>query len=104
MSLRKLTIRPGHWDEWNLEERCLIPLHNSEDSENSIREFNRAVLEYDLRRMKLNITKLNSRVVNNMDDYFDKICDLAGLNPEVFKSFVRKLLKEAKRDESNFIR
>ena len=55
-------------------------------------ELNRRVLHYDLVKLKKNLSKINAEAVDELDDYFDVICEMAALDASVFKSFFRKLI------------
>ena len=55
-------------------------------------ELNRRVLHYDLVKLKKNLSKINAEVVDELDDYFDVICEMARLDAEVFKSFFHRII------------
>jgi hypothetical protein len=62
--------------------------------EMSIVEFNREVLKNDLRKIKPKIRKIKPSMLQELDNYFEVVCDLACMDADIFKSFVRKLVKE----------
>lgn len=63
-------------------------------TDEAVVDFNRELLKYDLRRMKKNMEKLNARVVENLDEYFDTVCILAHYDAAVFKKFFRRMLEK----------
>ena len=58
--------------------------------------FNRHLLENDLRSLKRHVSELNEAIVKDLDDYFDTICVMARMDAGVFKGFVRRLLRGRK--------
>ena len=59
-------------------------------------DFNRYLLEADLKGIKKHFKELNETVVKDLDDYFNCICELAKMDSQIFKSFIRRLLRGRK--------
>ena len=55
-------------------------------------ELNSRVLHYDLVKLKKNLSKINAEAVDELDDYFDVICEMAMLDASVFKNFLRRII------------
>jgi len=49
-------------------------------------------LTTDLRKIKKHLGEINAEAVDELDDYFDVICEMARLDAEVFKSFFRRII------------
>ena len=49
-------------------------------------------LTTDLRKIKKHLGEINAEVINDLDSYFDVICEMARLDSQIFKSFFRMFI------------